>query len=571
MEGQNTFVNDEQDEYIVRVSRPKYRWLWLLLLLLLPLLLLLRFNKDIHIVAYDNFSNKTLPNVNIGLKFVDYSFVKTNPLRFFVADSVNLSGVTLQDGGITFTNVNYSLYQVIFHSGHEAEITAEGGCLASDTARPLFSTLGTALAYQMGLDQGREDMVFLVLDRDDRQPLAGAEVEALVDGNVKKLLTAPSGYVTVPGMELCGNVNVNAQMDGYIGDTIVSDMETALQGEHNRTLLLKPGRGVISFTVQDLDNQLPIPNVEVSMLIDGGTVSCVTNTNGVGKGCFEDVKANVLFELDLKRVSYYDTLTKKFKTTEFERLSEAERTFRMRPQKNSLIFRNIDSLTNKPVSGVANEVFINGNPVGTIYSNGQGCFTIGNIGPGDEVLIKSTHVNYKFQQVKRNGADVIGNNQYKRDVKMQAKHFAASKPNPQRNCGVHFSGTLLSDVAMGGHISKIYEPDKYGEYVGDGRYSSNQAAFPKAVQYTFDAIAVDKGTHLKVYSKPNFQGELLLDVSGPYLINNVKWKNESRISNFTTKTFSPELEANYPPSCRHWSESNMNDWDYGSVIITCDK
>jgi len=564
-------VNDEQDEYVVRMVRPKYRWLWLLLLLLLPLLLLLRFDKDIKIEAYDNYSNNNLPNVNIGLKFVDYSLVKTNPLRFFVADSVKLSGVTSQDGEVAFTSVNYSLYQVIFHPGHEAEITADGGCLASDTVRPLFSTLGTALTYRLGLDKAREDVVFLVLDKDDRQPLAGAEVEALVDGDVKKLLTDPSGYATVPKMELCGNVNINAQMDGYIGDTIISDMETALQGEHNRTLLLKPGKGVISFTVQDLENQLPIPNVEVSMLVDGNTVNCVTNTNGVGKGCFEDVRSNLLFELELKRVSYYDTLTKKFKSTGFERLPESERTFQMRPQRNSLVFRNIDSLTNKAIPGVANEVFVNGNSIGTIYSNGQGCFTIGNIGANDEILIKSTHVNYKFQQVKRSGADVMGNNQYKRDVKMQAKRFAASKPNPQRNCGVHFSGTLLSDVANGGHISKIYEPDQYGEYVGDGKYANNQAAFPKAVKFTFDAIAVDKGTHLKVYSKPNFQGELLLDVHGPYLINNVKWKNEARISNFTTKTFIPELEANYPPSCRHWSESNMNEWDYGSVIITCDK
>lgn len=564
-------MNDDQEEYVVRVAGPKYRWMWFLLLLLLPLLLLLRFSKDITVVAYDNFSNNNLSNVKVGLKFVDYSIVKTNPLRFFVADSVNLSGVTSQDGEVAFTDVNYSLYQVIFHSGHEAEITAEGGCLASDTVRTLFSTLGTALPYRLGLNKARVDLVFLVLDSDDRQPLASADVEVMVDGNVKKLLTDPSGYVSVPGMELCGNVDINAQMDGYLGDTIVSDMETALQGEHNRTLLLKPGRGVVSFTVQDLENQLPIPNVAVSMMIDGNTVNCVTNTNGVGKGCFEDVKANLQFQLDLKRVSYFDTLTQQYKVSGFERLSERERTFQMRPQKNSLIFRNIDSLNNLPISGVANEVFINGNPVGTIYSNAQGCFTIGNVAPGDEILIKSTHVNYKFQQVKRSGSDVIGNNQYKRDVKMQAKRFAASKPNPQRNCGVHFSGTLLSDVAVGGHISKIYEPDKYGEYVGDGKYANNQAAFPKAVQYTFDAIAVDKGTRLKVYSKPNFQGELLLDVKGPYLINNVKWKNEPRISNFLTKTFSPELEANYPPSCRHWSESNMNDWDYGSVIITCDK
>ena len=153
---------------------------------------------------------------------------------------------------------------------------------------------------------------------------------------------------------------------------------------------------------------------------------------------------------------------------------------------------------------------------------------------------------------------------------MRYEEIRLGKPDPKRNCGVHFSGTLLSDVEVKGHISKIYQPDIYGEYVGDGKYISNQAAFPKAVQYTFDAIAIDKGTRLILYSEPNFKGKVLLDVKGPCLINNVKWKNEGRIKDVCTKTFSPELEANYPKSSRRWSDSNMNAWDFGSCIITCD-
>ena len=110
----------------------------------------------------------------------------------------------------------------------------------------------------------------------------------------------------------------------------------------------------------------------------------------------------------------------------------------------------------------------------------------------------------------------------------------------------------------------------YGEYVGEGRYISNQAAFPKAVQYTFDAIAVDKNSRLIIYSEPDFKGRVLLDVKGPCLINNVKWKDEARIKDFCTRTFSAELEANYPKSCRKWSDSNMNSWDFGSCVITCE-
>jgi len=569
MEGQGTFVNNGDNmEFVVRVKGHNYRWLWLLLLLL-PLLLLLSFSKDVTFEASDNKSNEKLKDVNIGFDYVDYALIKTNPLRFFVADTVKLTGKTDTDGKLTFTNVKYTLYSVVFHSGKESEVRASAGCLVSDTLHPFFSQLQDVIPYRISLGKTLLDIVFKVLDENDNQPVAGAEVEAEVEGNVIKLLTDPAGYVTIPGIPYCGNVDVNAQMDGYSGDTIKCDVATALQGEHNRTLLIKPGIGVVSFVVQDLENQLPIPNVEAQLIAGDSVKTATTNTNGIGKGCFDNLSSIMQFHIDLHKISYNDTSSKVYKVVEFERLKESDRVFKMRQQKNALIFRNIDSLTNKPLDGVKNEIFINGSAVGEAYSNNQGCFTVGNIADNDVVMIKSSHPSYKFKNVKRKGADFGGNNQYKRDI-LLLPNIKVGKPDPRRNCGVHFSGTLLSDTKVQGHISKIYEPDQYGEYVGDGRYLSNQIAFPKAVQYTFDAIAVDKGTHLKVYSKPNFQGEVLLDVSGPYLINNVKWKNDSRISDFQTRTFSPQFEANYPKSCRHWSNSNMNSWDFGSVIITCD-
>lgn len=572
MQGEKTFIHSDDDmEYVVQIKGRSYWWLWLLLLLLLPLLLLLSFSKDVSIVSFDKKTDKNISDVNIGFKYVDYALIRTNPLRFFVSDTVSLSGTTSQDGKITFTDVKYTLFSVIFHSGHEALVTASAGCMVSDTLHPGFHAMQDVFPTRAGLSKSAVDVVFQVLDKSDRQPLASAEVEVLLDGNVKKLLTDPAGYVTVPGLELCGDVDINAQLDGYIGDTIKSDVATVLQGEYNRTLLLKPGEGVVAFTVQDLESQQPIPDAKATLVINGDSVSVTTNTNGVGKGCFENVSAKYKFVIDLKRVSYYDTLTKEYKVTEFERLKESEKVFKMRPQKNALIFRNVDSLSKQPIAGVSNQVFINGKDCGTVYSNNLGCFTIGNIGDNDVVEIKSTHANYKLKIVNRKGSDISGNNQNKREIRMQMNPIRLGKPDPMRNCGVHFSGTLLSDVAVPGHISKIYEPDEYGEYVGDGKYASNQAAFPKAVKYTFDAIAVDKGTRLVVYSKPNFQGEVLLDVKGPYLINNVKWKNDSRIRDFQTKTFTPEFESNYPKSCRHWSQSNMNAWDFGSVIITCDK
>ncbi|MBO7462410.1 MAG: hypothetical protein J6T96_07420 [Bacteroidales bacterium] len=572
MEGQGTFVNSGNDsEFVVTVRGRHYRWLWLLLLLLLPLLLLLRFEKDVAFETLDSQTEKAVGNVNLDFYYVDYALIKTNPFRFFSKDTIKLNGTSEQNGKLKFTNVSYTLFSVVFHSGALATVKASANCAASDTLHPKFAHLQDMLPFHVGIGFDRADLVFKVLDKEDKQPLVDADVEVIVDGETKHLTTDPSGFVSLDGVIRCGDVAVNAQKEGYLGDTIKADVATILQGEHNSTLLLKPGKGIVSFTVLDLENDQPIPNATAKLIINGESVSVTTNTDGVGKGYFENVSAKEQFELGFSRQYYHDTISKKYKVPEFEKLKDKDKVFKMRPEKNNLVFRNVDSLTSQVIAGVANHVFVNGNDMGTLYSNRQGCFTIGNIGANDEIKIEASHAQYKPKSAKISGTDALSNNQHKRDVAMEPKKIIINLPPPVRNCGVHFSGTLLSDTKVQGHISKIYEPDIYGEYVGDGRYANNQAAFPKAVKYTFDAIAVDKGTHLKVYSKPNFQGEVLLDVSGPYLINNVKWKNEARIKDFITKTFSPEFEANYPKSCRHWSESNMNAWDFGSVVITCDK
>ncbi len=140
---------------------------------------------------------------------------------------------------------------------------------------------------------------------------------------------------------------------------------------------------------------------------------------------------------------------------------------------------------------------------------------------------------------------------------------------PQKNCRVHFAGTLISDKTVYKHISEIYVADDYSEYVGSGFYPNCSSAFPKADYHTFDGIAVDKGTRLIIYSKPNFQGDVLVDVVGPAIINNMLFRNDAQLGDFIHKRFKDPLESNYPQSCRRWSTSNMRLWSNGSCKIIC--
>jgi hypothetical protein len=226
----------------------------------------------------------------------------------------------------------------------------------------------------------------------------------------------------------------------------------------------------------------------------------------------------------------------------------------------------------KVLAGVSNEIYVNSTKLDNQMSNSYGTFTIPGLLPADIVTVYSSKSGYednKTKVVNKKTTDLA--TQTSRDIPL-----AEEPPPPTRitppvdNCRAHFSGTLLSDVVVSGHISKIYIEDEKGEYVGEGEYPSNKSAFPKAVASTFDGIAIDDGTRVVIYSEANFKGTVVLDLTGPAVINNVKWKEEARIKNFTTKTFAGDLESNFPKSCRIWSSTNMNNWDTGSLKVICD-
>jgi len=139
---------------------------------------------------------------------------------------------------------------------------------------------------------------------------------------------------------------------------------------------------------------------------------------------------------------------------------------------------------------------------------------------------------------------------------------------PQENCRVFFSGLTVWAAAVGPN-SEIYKIDHASEYVGAGEYPDNTKAFPKAVQMSFDGIAIDAKTRLIIYSKKNFTGIILLDTVGPIIINNVLFKNDPAYRHCNYEEFPAPYTETYSPAHRIWSKSDMTDWSYGSCKIMC--
>lgn len=132
---------------------------------------------------------------------------------------------------------------------------------------------------------------------------------------------------------------------------------------------------------------------------------------------------------------------------------------------------------------------------------------------------------------------------------------------------VHFTGLVMSDQFNEGNLSKAYVMDKYSEFLKPGKYNSITTTLPNSTAYTFDGIAVPPKTRLIIYSGANYTGTKLVDVTGPAIINNNKWEFDERYTGANKKTYCPELQTTFPQNVRKWSNTNMHDWQNGSIEI----
>ena len=135
--------------------------------------------------------------------------------------------------------------------------------------------------------------------------------------------------------------------------------------------------------------------------------------------------------------------------------------------------------------------------------------------------------------------------------------------DPVVRCMVHVTGGML------GAESQIFVMDEYSEFVRNGMYAYNADTFPKADANTFDSIAIAPSTTVTFYSEQNFQGNILLQKTGPAIILNVIWFGGQYHFTETLTYDNPRDQEIYPPSVREWSGSDMWYWSTGSLVVDC--
>jgi len=156
----------------------------------------------------------------------------------------------------------------------------------------------------------------------------------------------------------------------------------------------------------------------------------------------------------------------------------------------------------------------------------------------------------------------------------QAKKDAAIRAKAEEAKGkfyakhqVHLTGGVMSDEFRNNGISKAFTDDIYSNFLNIGKYDTLSKFLTKADAQTLDGMAIPANVRVVVYKDANFKGEVLLDITGPAIVNNMLWTSYPAYNTVNTKNYTPELQDFYPQAVRFWSLSNMHSWTKGSMEV----
>jgi len=401
--------DSKQLDYTIKAKKSSRLW-WLLLLLLLPLLLLIRFEKTIYVKTVDANSKQAVANADVSFSY--HKAFAYDKGRFFTDDLVSSRKATDSGGKAEFVKLSYSLYSYIFQHNSVATVFATNNCYSSDTLALKFHQLSNNETVVLELKPAMMAMDFKVVDRDDKEPIPGASVGVTAEVSgvtiTDTATTGADGRVVFSRLPKCGTVKrVYAIADGYYPDSLVNQTsENLLSGpiDAKRLLSLRPIRKPIEFYVVDCKTKTGLADVDVTIDFQyennkkPESVHVKTNINGVGKGVYDSAKLIAKLHLSGRKAYYkkgelpgWHKVKEFTDTTIYKR---PQRTFCLEPEPNPLIFRDIDSLTRKPIAGVKNYITIvaadgkKSTEEATSGANGE--FQV-SINPGDKISIKATY------------------------------------------------------------------------------------------------------------------------------------------------------------------------------------
>ena len=210
------FVHDCHD-YVVQLKDP-FPWgcLWRLLLLLLFItLLFVKCNKDITIKTVDMVSN-AIPGASVNYTYTEHHLYKNG--EFFYEKVNTYSGITNNEGCVTFSNLEYSVFSWLFYNLSDSY--AEGqkdGMVGND----MFFFYWQYSPFELVL---KGNIQIQVRNRTTDSPISGANIKLICNDNGTDsldLVTDANGECAFPYKSPDGIINrLLVTKSGYSGTLI---------------------------------------------------------------------------------------------------------------------------------------------------------------------------------------------------------------------------------------------------------------------------------------------------------------------------------------------------------------
>lgn len=399
----NFRFEDDKNKYGFQLKKKLN--LWWLLLLLLPLLLLIPLRKDITV--YTQLDGKTEPYVDVKMDYTArYLLWEKKFMAKVPYDTIQQTDST---GRTVFKDVGYSVYSFVFHFRNPVVFSAGGDeCYDSVSKSCRFHT-----TRKVVLDMSPElaDVRLKVVDKELGFELPGAKVECDYVGRANTQhssdTTDASGCVVVKDARICSEFDaIKVSAEGY-ADTLLTHLQMVELLAHTGgyVIPLRPLKERFTFYVKNCYTKEPIPDAlaEVTLTLNGkqGTVGkSRTNVDGLGQGFFDNARVLATIGIKASKQGYYDSVyvvpkgkPSPITVKEFVKLDSLDRVVWLQPKPQAVQFRNIDSLSKQPISGVTNKIVVDGidgkTRTYTSTSNRNGYFDVTAM-PGDKITIVST-------------------------------------------------------------------------------------------------------------------------------------------------------------------------------------
>ncbi len=379
--------------------------LWWLLLLLVPLLLLIPLKKDITV--YTKSDGKPEPFVDVSMNYTARYLLWNK--KFNVKMLYDTIQQTDSTGCTVFKRMGYSVYSFIFHFKTPVVFSA-GGNECYDSIMK-FYRFHTTKKVVLDMSPMLTDVRLKVVDKELGFELPGAKVECDYIGKTGKQhasdTTDAAGCVVVKDARVCGEFEaIKVSAEGYADTLLTNKQVLELLGQAGGYVIpLRPLKERFIFYVKNVYSKEPIPDAfaEVTLTLNGkpgtGGQSC-TNVDGLGQGFFDDARVLATINIKASKAGYYDSVyvapngkPNPIMVKDFVKLDSIDRVVWLQPKPQAVQFRNVDSLSKQPISGVTNKIVVDGidekQRTYTSSSNRNGYFDVTAM-PGDKITIVST-------------------------------------------------------------------------------------------------------------------------------------------------------------------------------------